>query len=60
MVQRRSSAPSVPVPAAWEFFTALIETMPVVPYIDVPDEGLTLYIGPQARDILGIELVGRS
>lgn len=42
-------------PGAWDFFTALIETMPVVPYIDVPDEGRTLYIGPQARDILGLE-----
>ncbi|MCZ3388611.1 MAG: PAS domain-containing protein [Actinomycetia bacterium] len=43
-------------PEAWEFFTALIESMPVVPYIDVPDEQRTLYIGPQAREILGLEL----
>ena len=42
-------------PEAWEFFTALIESMPVVPYIDAPDEQLTLYIGPQAREILGLE-----
>lgn len=44
-------------PQAWEFFTALMESMPVVPYIDAPDERLTLYIGPQAREILGLDVV---
>ena len=43
-------------PEAWQFFTALIESMPVVPYIDAPDEQLTLYIGPQAKQILGLEV----
>ncbi len=42
-------------PDGWNFFTALIETMPVVPYIDAPDENLTLYIGPQSREILGLD-----
>jgi purine catabolism regulator len=34
---------------------ALIESMPVVPYIDAPDERTTLYIAPQVRDVLGID-----
>lgn len=42
-------------PEAWDFFVALIESMPVVPYIDIPDELRTIYVGPQVRRTLGME-----
>lgn len=42
-------------PEAWDFFVALIESMPVVPYIDIPDDLVTIYVGPQVRRVLGME-----
>lgn len=42
-------------PEAWELITMLLESMPVVPYIDVPDEQITLYIGPQVKQVLGLQ-----
>ncbi|MCZ3385413.1 MAG: helix-turn-helix domain-containing protein [Actinomycetia bacterium] len=41
-------------PVGWEFHMALIESLPVVPYIDSPDDRRTLYIAPQVKDVLGI------
>jgi purine catabolism regulator len=42
-------------PVAFDFAMALIESMPVVPYIDAVDERTTLFIAPQVRDVLGID-----
>lgn len=40
---------------AWELLLSLLESIPVVPYLDTPDEGRTIYIGPQAEHILGVD-----
>ncbi len=39
---------------AWKLLSRSSSQMPAVPYIDVPDEGLTLYVGPQAKSLLGM------
>lgn len=41
---------------AWELLLTLIESVPVVPYIDDPGQNLTLYIGPQVKEVLGLDL----
>lgn len=42
-------------PGGWAFFEALIRSMPVVPYIDAPDERRTYYVAPQVTNVFGID-----
>ena len=42
-------------PGGWAFYEALIRSMPVVPYIDAPDERRTYYVAPQVANVMGID-----